>query len=200
VKDMEYRIVPIQQLDDTQIVDVAKLHHTVLHSLLSELGLPFVERYYQIARGDDDVIGFCALSDEGTPLGWVVGTSKPDQINGRLREPFLWFILQMIRVLFIHPALIWQLVLSSRSASFEIKAGCIELVYLGVAVSARSRGIGGKLMDVFVQACAKDYRCVLLSVEEENADAIRLYTKAGYKIMETIVEGKYKRYRMELNI
>jgi len=140
------------------------------------------------------------LAEDGSPLGWVVGTSEPDQVNSRLREPFSLFIPQMLRVLFTHPALIWQLVLSSRSASFEMKPDCIELVYLGVAVSARGRGLGRKLMDVFVQACAEDYRCVSLSVEEENTDAIRLYTKAGYKIMETIVEGRYKRHRMELNI
>ena len=198
--DMDYRIVPIRQLSDRQISEVAKLHHEVLHSLLSELGLPFLERYYRIVRDDEAVIGFCVLAEDGSSLGWVVGASKPDQVNGRLREPLSWFIPQILQVLFTRPALIWQLVLSSRSASFEMKPGCIELVYLGVAASTRGRGLGRKLMDVFVQACAKDYRYISLSVEEENTDAIRLYTKAGYKIMETIVEGRYKRHRMELNI
>ena len=197
---MEYKIVPFRQLTDEQIIDVAKLHHAVLHSLLAELGLPFLERYYQIARNDRTVIGFCALSDAGNPLGWVVGTSKPNQVNGRLKEPFSWFAIQLLRVLLVHPSLIWQLVVSSRSSSFEMKDGCIELVYIGVSPSARGHGLGRALMDAFVQASKGKYCCVTLSVEEENAEAIRLYTKAGYQIVQTVVEGKFKRHRMELNI
>lgn len=197
---MEYRIVPFQQLNDEQTAEIAKLHRAVLHSLLAELGLPFLERYYQIARNDVEVIGFCALSDAGNPLGWVVGTSKPDQVNGRLKEPFFWFVSQLLRVLLVRPSLIWQLVVSSRSSSFELKDGYIELVYIGVSPSARGQGLGRALMDAFVQASKGKYHCVTLSVEEENAEAIRLYTKAGYQITQTVVEGKFKRHRMELNI
>jgi ribosomal protein S18 acetylase RimI-like enzyme len=193
-------IVPIQQLSDGQVMEVAKLHHAVLHSLLSELGLPFVERYYQIAREDDSVIGLCAFSEEGKPLGWVIGSSKPEQVNGRLREPLTWFIPQLVRVLLKHPGLFWQLVVSSRSASSELKPDCIELVYIGVGPSVRGQGLGRRLMDAFIQASAEEYSCVTLSVEEENAEAIQLYTKAGYRITETIIEGKFKRHRMELKI
>ena len=181
-------------------MEVAKLHHAVLHSLLSELGLPFVERYYQIAREDDSVIGLCALSEEEKPLGWVIGSSKPEQVNGRLREPLTWFVSQLVRVLLNHPGLFWQLVASSRSASLELKPDCIELVYIGVGPSVRGQGLGRRLMDAFIQASAEEYRCVTLSVEEENAEAIQLYTKAGYRITETIIEGKFKRHRMELKI
>lgn len=197
---MEYRIIPIQKLNDKQIAEVAKLHHAVLHSLLSELGMKFVERYYQIIRDDEAVIGFCGLSDDGLPLGWVVGSSKPEQVNGQMREPLIWFVPQMMRVLLNRPKLIWQLIASLRSSSFELKDDCIELVYLGVAPSARGQGLGKTLMDAFVQASAKQYRCVTLSVEEENTDAIRLYTKVGCKITDTVAEGKFKRHRMELNI
>jgi ribosomal protein S18 acetylase RimI-like enzyme len=197
---MEHRIVPVQQLDDGQIAELAKLHQAVIHSLLSDLGLPFVEKYYQITSQDETVIGFCALSEDGLPLGWVVGSSKPEQVNARLREPLSWFIHQMMRVLLAHPKLVGQLLASARSESLELKQGCIELIYIGVAPSARGRGLAKELINIFVQASAKKYRCVSLSVEQENTEAIRLYTKVGYEIVDTVTEGKFKRHRMELKI
>lgn len=197
---MEYKIVPIQQLTDGQLAEIAKLHQAVLHSLLAELGLPFVNKYYQIARTDDSVTGFCALSENGTPLGWVVGSSKPEQVNGQIRKPLTWFVVQMIRVLFTNPKSIRQLLVSLRSESFELKPDCIELVYLGVSPSARKQGLGMELIRVFAQDLKDRFRSVSLSVEEENADAIRLYTKAGFVATDTVVEGSFKRHRMELKI
>lgn len=197
---MDYSIVPVRQLNEEQTAEIARMHHQTLPSLLSDLGLPFVGRYYQIARGDEAVIGFCALSDDGTPLGWVVGSSRPDQVNGRLREPLSWFVPQLTRALLSRPRLIWQLFVSSRSSSFRMAADCIELTYLGVAPSVRRRGLGMELLKTFAGASVGTYRCITLSVEAENAAAIRLYTKAGYKVTDNVTEGKFRRHRMELKL
>ena len=197
---MEYKIIPIHQLNDSQVAELARLHLAVIHSLLSDMGLPFVERYYQVVRNDSTAIGFCALAEDGHLLGWVVGSSKPEQINNRLRKPLSWFIPQLRRVLSVRPTLIWQLIVSSRSTSFDVKPDGIELVYLGVAASARGCGLGSALMDAFDQASKERYRLITLSVEEGNAGAIRLYTRVGFMITDTLVEGNFKRHRMELNI
>jgi len=197
---MEYKIVPFRELANEQIGELAKLHHAILHSLLAELGLPFVQKYYRIVRMENLVIGFCALSEDGMPLGWVVGSSKPEQVNGQMREPLAWFIPQLMRVLLKRPSLIQQLLVSVRSGSFELKPDCIELVYLGVSPSVRKQGLGVELIKVFAQASAEKFRSISLSVEEENADAIRLYTGVGFVITDTVVEGKFKRHRMELRI
>jgi ribosomal protein S18 acetylase RimI-like enzyme len=196
---MNYKMIPVSQLSARQTTELAGLHHKVLHSLLSELGLPIVERYYQIACKEPSVIGFCVLSAMGRPLGWVLGSSKPDQLNGRLREARLWFISQMLRVLFTHPRLMWQLFLSLRSAPVPMAKAAIELTYIGVDASARNQGLGRELLNRFVQA-ARDmkYRSVVLSVEAENTEAIALYTKAGFEIINSFTEGSFKRHRMEL--
>jgi ribosomal protein S18 acetylase RimI-like enzyme len=198
---MSYKIIPVTQLNEKQIIELANLHHRVMHSLLTDLGLPILEKYYQIAHDDSSVIGLCALSETGSPVGWALGSSKPDQLNGRLREAWRWFIFQMLRVLFTHPRLIWQLFVSARSAAAPMQEGAVELTYIGVDTSARKQGLGSALLNGFVQAAhAAKYETVVLSVEAENAEAIALYTKAGFRIIDSFAEGIFNRHRMELTL
>jgi len=199
---MEYKIIPLGELDDTQVLELAGLHHAAMHSLLTELGLPFLERYYRFAQKDKSVLGFCAVSPKGIPLGWVIGSPKPDQLNGRLREPLTWFALQMFRLLFTRPRVLLQLagsVLSSDQPDMAVDA--IELTYIGVAKEKAGAGLGTKLIGRFIDASRQaEYRSVVLSVEVENEPAIVLYKKVGFEIIQTFSEGQFQRHRMELRI
>ena len=196
---MNHKIISLSRLNDNQINQLARLHHRVMHSLLSDLGLPFVERYYQIACADSSVVGVCAVNKGGNPLGWAVGSSKPNQVNGRMREAWGWFFIQMIRVLFTNPKLISQIFISARSSSVAMKEGAIELAYIGVDSSARKQGLGRALLNAFIEMVReKKYSSVELSVEAENVDAIALYTKAGFEIVHSFKEGRFHRHRMEL--
>jgi ribosomal protein S18 acetylase RimI-like enzyme len=198
---MNCRIVPVTQLTEHQILELALLHQAIMHSLLSELGLPVVERYYQFAAKDSTVLGFCALSESGQLLGWAIGSPRPDQLNGRLREAPLWFISQMTHVLITRPRLMGQLWAAMRTVSAPIPAGGIELTYLGVEHSARKQGVGREILQAFLRA-ARDakYHLVVLSMEVENLDAIALYTRAGFAITGTFTEGSFHRHRMELTL
>jgi ribosomal protein S18 acetylase RimI-like enzyme len=172
-----------------------------MHSLLSDLGLPIVLRYYQIARNDPSVIGLCAVSPPGEILGWALGSSHPAEINSRLRTPYPWFLFQMFRLAFARPLVIWQLISSVLRSSnqAEMKNGSIELTYIGVSLSQRDKGIGKGVLNAFIEASrSKGYHSVLLSVERLNSPAIALYEKAGFRIIETYSEGRYQRQRMEL--
>src|SRR5215211_793779 len=111
---MEYRLVAFSQLTENDIKRLAVLHHSVMHTLLSDLGLPMILRYYQIAQTDPKVIGLCAISSAGHLLGWAMGSPHPDRINAQLRSRMAWFILQLFRVLVMRPALLWQLISSVR--------------------------------------------------------------------------------------
>lgn len=197
---MDFKIISVQRLSDSQVGELAKLHESVIHSLLSELGSAFLQKYYRIVREDGTAIGFCAVSENDRVIGWATGSSAPDHITRHLQEPFLWFVLQMLRVLFTRPSLIWQTFLSARQASNEMEPGQIELTYIGVAPSARRRGLGEALVTSFLKASAGRYRSVVLSVEVENESAIRLYTKLGFKIVDTFMEGTFRRHRMEVYI
>ncbi|MEW6084868.1 MAG: GNAT family N-acetyltransferase [Chloroflexota bacterium] len=198
---MNYKIIPLSHLNGEQVEGLARLHHRVMHSLLTDLGLPFVERYYRIAGRDSSVVGMCAVDNDGNLLGWAAGSPKPNQVNRRMRDAWMWFIIQMLRVSLTRPKLIRQLVASARSSSAEMKAGAIELTYLGVDASARKQGLGRALLNAFLEAArAKKFSTVELSVEADNAGAIALYTKAGFAIIASFKEGAFDRHRMELKL
>ncbi|HUE99798.1 MAG TPA: N-acetyltransferase [Anaerolineales bacterium] len=200
---MDTSLIEFSQLTDNDIKRLAVLHHSVMHTLLSDLGLPMVLRYYQIARADQNVIGFCAVSASGDILGWALGSPYPDRINSQLRSPLAWFVLQMLRVMFTHPLVLWQLISSvlSTSNQADMKSSALELTYIGVASGQRGQGLGKKLLDAFIKAShSNGYHSVVLSVEKENSPAIALYEQAGFKIVKTISEGRYQRNRMELTL
>jgi len=198
---MDYELLGLSQLDDNGVKRLAVLHYSVMHTLLSDLGLPMVLRYYQVARDDPAVVGLCAVSPAGDMLGWALGSPHPDLINSRLRTPFAWFLFQMLRLTLTRPLVLWQLISSvlGSSGQPDMKSGAIELTYIGVAPSQRSKGLGRKLLNAFIEASHSwGYHSVVLSVEMENAPAIALYEKIGFKIVQTFSEGRYKRHRMEL--
>lgn len=198
---MDHELVPLSQLDPDRLQRLAVLHHGVMKTLLSDLGLPIVLRYYQVVQSDPDVIGLCAVSDTGGMLGWAIGSPHPDMINARLRTPVVWFILQMVRLTFTRPVVLWQLITSvlSSSSQADMKVGAIELTYIGTAAGQRGRGLGRELLNAFIEASrSKDYRSVLLSVEVDNVPAVAMYAKAGFEIIKTFSEGRYQRHRMEL--
>ena len=200
---MDYRLIKFSQLTDDDIKSLARLHHSVMHTLLSDLGLPVVSRYYQLAQADPNAVGLCVIAADGELLGWAMGSPHPDKINAQLRSPLTWFALQMLRVMFTHPLVLWQLISSVLSASSqtEFKIGAIELTYIGVGSGQRGRGVGKKLLNAFIDASRSNgYRSVVLSVEEENSPAITLYEKAGFKVVKTFSEGRYQRHRMELTL
>lgn len=200
---MEYRLIEISQLKADQIQRLALLHDSVMHTLLSDLGLPFVWRYYQIARADPNVVGFCAISSSGEVIGWAMGSPHPDRITSQLRSPLLWFSLQMLRITLTRPIVLWQLISSvfSLSGPEGVKEGAIELTYIGVAKHQKGRGLGKTLLSAFIEESrARQYRSVLLSVERENLAAISLYEKAGFQVIATFSESRYRRHRMELTL
>jgi ribosomal protein S18 acetylase RimI-like enzyme len=191
--------VPLSELSKKQVNELAALHHRVMHTLLTDLGLPIVEKYYQIACADSSVLGFCALSESGRPLGWSIGSASPDGLNRRLRESKLWLAFQMLRTFVMRPKVMGQLLVSVRATSVPLPAGVFEWLYLGVDASARGQGLGFELMNDIVQAArAQNYKAVVLSVEVENKSAIALYTRAGFRIIDTFIEGGFHRHRMEL--
>jgi ribosomal protein S18 acetylase RimI-like enzyme len=198
---MDYELVALSQLEDDHLKQLAELHHSVMHTLLADLGLPMVLRYYQIARSDPSVIGMGALDPSRKIIGWTMGSPHPDRINSALRTPLLWFAFQMLRVPFWHPLIFWQLISSvlSSSAEAEMNSDAVELTYIGVAADQRGRGLGRDLLNAFIETSReKSFHSVVLSVEKENESAIALYKKAGFKIIRTFSEGSYERHRMEL--
>lgn len=196
-------IHPLNKFSRHRLVELAMLHERVLPTLLiSQLGLYFVERYYQAAVRDPRVIGFYAANDQtGDLCGFVVGTPQPNALIARLRRPLGCFVMRTVCLLRQRPHLLRQLVISARSAGgqMEGETNAVELTYLGVAPEQRGQGLGSRLLQAFLYASrSAGYRKVVLSVETDNTAAIRLYQKAGFVICKTFREGRFERHRMEV--
>ena len=198
---MDVEFIPLSQLNEANVRQLAKLHHEVMHTLLSDVGLPMVLRYYQTARSDSSVISVCAIDSSNEIFGWAMGSPHPDRINSRLRTPLVWFVIQMLLLLFTRPLVLWQLISSvlSSSSQQDMDRGSIELTYIGVASNQRGRGWGKVVLKEFIGAAKeKSYQSIILSVETDNEPAIALYEKLGFRIIKTYFEGRYQRHRMEL--
>ncbi len=192
---------PLAQLPPSGLDQLAMLHLPVMHTLLSELGLPIVRRYYEICQQDDAVVGLCAISDTGEYLGWAVGSPHPERINAQLRSPLIWFAGQMLTLAVTHPTALGQLAQSvlTTSDANALRPGQIELTYIGVTPTARGRGLGKGLLSAYLEAShAAGYVSVALSVETDNPAAIALYTNGGFHITSSFHEGRFERHRMEI--
>jgi len=196
---MEYTIQPLVNLDDRLLESAALLHQSVMHLLLTDMGLPMILRYYQIARNEPTAIGFCAVSSAQEILGWVVGSPNPYALNARLQKPFPWFLKQMIRLAISHPPVLLQALFSVFYPSQRsLPAYAIELTYMGVAAEVQGRGIGRALLNAFAMASlSAGYCSIELTTETENLNALALYEKSGFVVKRTFREGRFERYRME---
>jgi GNAT superfamily N-acetyltransferase len=188
-------------MDPVLIAPLAKLHEQALHGLLSEMGYPFVYRYFQLCVEDLSVIGFYALSEAGELIGYVTGTPKPGELNSRLTRPLIWFASQCLRLLFTRPRALWQAVVSSLTISKQMTEDpdAIEVVYMSVDPKARGQGLGRVLMQAFHDAAREaGYKRVTGSQELDNKVGIDLLYSMGYRVKYLFREGGYDRQRIEL--
>jgi ribosomal protein S18 acetylase RimI-like enzyme len=198
---MKYSLHPIHQIDPALIVPLARLHEASMRILLSDMGFPFILRYFQMAVQEPQVIGFYGLSDANSLIGYVVGTPKPNELNSRLTSPFLWFTAQCLRLLFTRPRVLVQAIISSRSLSRQVasEAEAIELVYVSVDPEARGQGIGQALLQAFQEASrAAGFKRVVAIQELDNTPSIALFASMGYRVKDEYREGQYDRQRVEL--
>ena len=196
---MEYTIQPLGNLDDHLLECVALLHQSVMHLLLTDMGFPMILRYYQIARIDPSVIGFCAVSDSQEILGWVVGSPDPHALSVRMRKPPSWFYQQMFHLAVTRPLIFLQVLLSAfYSSDRKFPPHTIELTYIGVAPNIEGKGIGRALLSAFMEASRSlGYYSIELTTETDNLHALALYEKSGFVVKRTFREGRFERYRME---
>ena len=196
---MEYTIQPLLNLNDRLLEQAALLHRAVMHLLLTDLGFPMVLRYYQIARNDPSVIGFCAVSFSQEILGWVVGSPDPHALSACLQRPRFWFLKQMFRLSVMRPLIFLQVLLSVFfSPEQKLPPHTIELTYIGVAPEVQGSGIGRALLKAFTEASlSAGYDFIELTTETENLNALAMYEKSGFIVKRTFREGRFERYRME---
>ncbi len=197
---MSYTIHPLSELKASQLHEMSKLHLQD-HGLLSQLGYPFVYRYFETALQDKRMIGVFAVDDQtGRLIGYNVASPEPAWHTSQLTNDKVWFLKEIAKVLFTRPPAFFQLIVSSLTIKEQMKdeADAIESLYLTVDENYRGQKIGRTLQQALIEECRKaGYIRITGSIETWNEASIRMCQSNGFVIKHTFREGKFLRHRIE---
>jgi len=197
---MSYTIYPFKELKTEQLPEIAKLHLED-HGLLTQLGYSFVLRYFEIVLKDNRVVGVIAIDDQTKKLiGYNIASPEPASLTSQLTNDKIWFIKEIIKVIFTHPSAFIQLVISSLTikSQMEDEADAVESLYLTIDENYRGQKVGRTLQQgLFEEARKAGYKRIVGSIETWNEASIRMCQSNGFVIKKTFREGKFIRHRIE---
>jgi GNAT superfamily N-acetyltransferase len=197
---MSYTIYPLKELKSEQLPEIARLHLDD-HGLLTQLGYPFVLRYFEIVLKDPGVVGVIAI-DDGTKklIGYNIASAQPSALTSQLTQDKVWFIREIIKVILTHPSAFIQLIVSSLTikSQMEDEPGAIESLYLTIDENYRGQKVGRTLQQgLFEEARKAGYQRIVGSIETWNEASIKMCQSNGFVIKRTFREGKFIRHRIE---
>lgn len=197
---MSYTIYPFKELKREQLPEIATLHLDD-HGLLTQLGYPFVLRYFEIVLQDKRVVGVIAKDDQnGKVIGYNIASPEPSKLTSQLTNDKIWFIKEIIKVIFTHPSSFIQLIVSSFTikSQMEDEADAIESLYLTIDENYRGQKVGRTLQQgLFDEALKAGYKRIVGSIETWNEASIKMCQSNGFVIKKTFREGKFIRHRIE---
>ncbi len=96
-----------------------------------------------------------------------------------------------ISALFLHPELFLVVECDGEVAGyitgFVTSDNCCHIASIAVDPDFRGMGLGSRLIEVFEDRCVgMDLECVRLEVSVLNEEALKLYRKLGYEVIERI--------------
>ncbi len=194
-------LVAIDRLDVDAHRRLAALHAEAMPtSLLTRLGPRILERFYARIPDVRHFVAFAATID-GVVQGAVVGTPEPNAAFDAVANPLWRFGAHVLRH---RPRMVVQLLYAKLRPAHDVArpANSVELMYIFASREARGRGIGRALVERFVEASrARGAQHVTLSVEVDNAPAIKLYERMGFTISAARQrEGRTLCHRMTLTL
>jgi GNAT superfamily N-acetyltransferase len=197
---MSYTIYPFKQVLPEQLPEIAQLHLDD-HGLLTQLGYPFVLRYFEIAWKEPSVIGVIAKDDQtGKLIGYNIASPEPAALTSQLTDGKTWFIKEILKVIFTRPSAFIQLLVSSLTikTQMEDEPNAIESLYLTIDENYRGQKVGRTLqLGLFEEARRAGYKRIVGSIETWNEASIKMCQSNGFVIKKTFREGKFIRHRIE---
>lgn len=197
---MNFTIHPFKDFPRELLPQLATLHLDD-HGLLSQLGYPFVLRYFEIVLKDGRAIGVYALDNEtGGLVGYNIAHPQPDSLTAQLPRDRVWFAKEILKVLFTRPAAFFQLIISSRTIKTQMQnePDAIESLYLTIHEKYRGQKVGRTLQQALFEEVRKaGYKRIVGSVETRNEASLRMCQANGFVITKTFREGKFTRHRIE---
>lgn len=193
----------IRPMHSADVPAVASLHSAQIPSLLSRLGRPAVRAWYRAALGTGEAIGLVSM-DGGELAGFVLGAVHPVGLRSsvvRLRPATILgcTLLGVLR----RPSNLSAVLRSRRGpppGAYDTEVP--ELIYLATAPGRQGSGVGKALVAAFsnvMRGCGVTrYE---LSVDDDNARAIKFYERAGLRQVGAYEEfgTAHRRFRHDLN-
>ena len=193
----------VEPLTNLHVDAVAKLHSNSLTGLLRDLGPGAIRAFYLGAIKSDCAIAFVVLEQE-ILQGFVFGSTTPQLLKQDiLKNNFVGTIVGTALGALRRPSTLISLWRSTRDIGERgYNDQVAELTYLAVDAKHRTAGLGQQLVNRFGQALvAQGIFAYELSVDANNASAIRFYHRLGF-----FQVGEYQefgithlRYRLELS-
>jgi len=189
----DINIVPIEEGD--MVLAVARLHFEAFAGYLNTyLGMRYIRALLHWFLHADGAIAIAALDREGkNVLGYAIGA--PVGYTRALNRELFWIVMtQILRrpSLLLHVRF-WNKVrarlkslvkYSQAQHQIGLPEPIMSLVAIGVAPSARKKGVGLRLLQAFEAMAAEiGIHSLLLSVYRHNTDARHFYEKCGWQII-----------------
>jgi ribosomal protein S18 acetylase RimI-like enzyme len=160
---------------------VARLHiETIDSGFLSSLGPSFLTLLYRVLVSSR--MGTVLVADDGnTVVGFIAGVDDTGAFYKEfLRKHLIEALVRMVPSL-IRPGTwrrIWE---TFRYGSSEKESVAAELLAMGVAPSARRKGLGSRLVDALLdEAAVNDVDVMKVVVGATNSAAIDMYKASGF--------------------
>ncbi|KXK12150.1 MAG: Acetyltransferase (GNAT) family protein [Chloroflexi bacterium OLB14] len=199
---MSHTLHPLKNISPQLLPRIAEIQ---LHDagLLSKLGYPFVLRYFENAIQDEKSFGFYAQDDETKEImGFSLASPEPSALTSALTKDKIWFIKNILKVLFTKPLTFFQMIISSITIQNQMdEPNTIECVYFTVDPKYRGNKLGRTLQKALMDEGRKrGYKKIFASVESKNIASLKATQANGFTIIKTFREGAYHRHRLESNL
>lgn len=196
---MNYKIHSIKNVSLELLPRIAEIQ---LHDagLLSKLGYPFVLKYFENAIQDEKAFGFYAQDDDTKEImGFSLASPEPSALTSALTKDRIWFIKNILKVLFTKPVAFFQMLISSVTIQNQMyETNTIECVYFTVDPKFRGQKLGRTLQKALMDEGKKrGYKKIYASVESKNIASLKATQANGFTIVKTFREGMYHRHRLE---
>ena len=195
---MNYTLHPLKEINPNLLQRIAEIHMGDA-GLLSKLGYPFVLRYFEMAVKDERAFGFYAQENETSEImGFSLASPEPSVLTSNLARDRKWFIQQIVKLIFTHPLVFLQMVISSITIQGQMEENSIECVYFTVDPKFRGQQLGRTLQKALMDEGRKQgYKKIFASIETWNQASLKATQANGFTIAKTFHEGKYHRHRLE---
>ena len=156
---------------------------------LTFLGFKFLRMLYESILTDASGIGFLAENANQKIIGFVIGSTQPGGLYGRLlRRSWFKFGLAALPAFLRSPAILPRLLRAFSMPSQPLPApNCATLMSIAVDPACQGSGVGGLLVSAFLEeARQRGLTWVNLTTDAENNAAVnRFYQANGFTLHRT---------------